>query len=70
MVSKSQQRKIAQRIYELELIRESNLNKNPEIVKKAEDELIAIPEKYNLGLSDLFEIDDLVQDILKSVDLN
>ncbi len=70
MVSKSQQRKIAQRIYELELIRESNLNKNPEIVKKAEDELIAIPKKYNLGLSDLFEIDDLVQDILKSVDLN
>ena len=70
MVSKSQQRKIAQRIYELELIIQSNLNKNPEIVKKAEDELIAIPEKYNLGLSDLFEIDDLVQDILKSVDLN
>ncbi len=70
MVSKSQQRKIAQRIYELELIRQSNLNKNPEIVKKAEDELIAIPEKYNLGLGDLLEIDDLVQDILKSVDLN
>ena len=70
MVSKSQQRKIAQRIYELELIRQSNLNKNPELVKKAEDELIAIPEKYNLGLGDLLEIDDLVQDILKSVDLN
>lgn len=70
MVSKSQQQKIAQRIYELELIRQSNLNKNPELVKKAEDELIAIPEKYNLGLGDLLEIDDLVQDILKSVDLN
>ena len=70
MVSKSQQQKIAQRIYELELIRQSNLNKNPELVKKAEDELIAIPEKYNLGLGDLLEIDDLVQYILKSVDLN
>ena len=65
MVSKSQQQKIAQRIYELELIRQSNLNKNPELVKKAEDELIAIPEKYNLGLGDLLEIDDMVQDILK-----
>ena len=70
MISKSQLRKIAQRIYELEHIRQSNLNKNPELVKKAEDELIAIPEKYNLGLGDLLEIDDLVQDILKSVDLN
>lgn len=66
MVSKSRQKKIARQIAALEQIREMNIGKNPELVKKAENELITIPEKYNLGLDDLLEIDDMVQDILKN----
>lgn len=65
MISKSQLKKIVQRIIVLEKIRKNNINKNPELVKKAEDELSAIPEKYKLGLGDLLEIDDMVQNILK-----
>lgn len=65
MISKSQLKKIVQRIVVLEKIRKNNINKNPELVKKAEDELSTIPEKYKLGLGDLLEIDDMVQNILK-----
>ena len=68
MVSKSRQKKIARRIAALEQIREMNIGKNPELAEKAEAELITIPEKYNLGLGDLLEIDDMVQDILKKID--
>lgn len=65
MVSKSRQNKIARRIAMLEKIRQNNLNKNSELVEKVEKELATIPEKYNLGLGDLLEIDDMVQNILK-----
>jgi hypothetical protein len=65
MLSKSKQKLIAKQIAALEKTRQYNLGKNPELVKSAEDELEAIPEKYGLGLVDLLEIDDMVQDILK-----
>lgn len=62
MLSKSKRKEIAKRIAQLE---QKRIN-NPEFAKEAEDELMAIPEKYELDLVDLLEIDDMVQRILNN----
>lgn len=67
MLSKEQQEKIAKEIAGLEIIIERNEGKNPELAKAAKNKIMSIPERYKIDLVDLFEIDEIVQRILKKL---
>ena len=59
MASDKRRRKIAERIITLEnMLRR---NPSPEKREAIETELAEIPERFNLDLEDLFEIDEIVQ---------
>lgn len=63
MASKSLKKRIAQQIANAErVIQES---KDTQAVESAKDEIINLTVKYNLGLEDMIDIDDMVQKILK-----
>lgn len=59
MASKSLRKKIARRIITAERIIENS--RDERAVKKAEQEIIHLTEKYNLSLEDIFEIDEMIQ---------
>ena len=64
MASKSLKKRIAQQIANAErVIQES---KDTQAVESAKDEIINLTVKYNLGLEDMIDIDDMVQKILKN----
>ena len=63
MTSKSLRKKLARRIAIAEQIIEKN--ENEEAVKWAENEIMSLSVKYNLGLEDMLDIDEMVQNILK-----
>ena len=64
MASKSLKKKIARRIAEAERIIQNSRDK--QAVESAEEEIINLTVKYNLGLEDMIDIDDMVQGILKN----
>lgn len=63
MASKSLRKKIAQKIAVAEQIIQNNSDR--QAVESAKDEIMHLTVKYNLGLEDMVEIDDMVQKILK-----
>ena len=63
MASKSLRNKIAQKIAVAEQIIRNNSDR--QAVESAKDEIMHLTVKYNLGLEDMVEIDDMVQKILK-----
>lgn len=63
MASKSLRKKIAQKIAVAEQIIRNNSDR--QAVESAKDEIMRLTVKYNLGLEDMVEIDDMVQKILK-----
>jgi hypothetical protein len=63
MASKSLRKKIAQKIAVAEQIIRNNSDR--QAVESAKDEIMHLTVKYNLGLEDMVEIDDMVQKILK-----
>ena len=64
MASKSLKKKIARKIAEAERIIQNSRDKRA--VESAEEEIINLTVKYNLGLEDMIDIDDMVQQILKN----
>lgn len=64
MASKSLKKKIARKIAEAERIIQNSRDKRA--VESAEEEIINLTVKYNLGLEDMVDIDDMVQRILKN----
>lgn len=64
MASKSLKKKIARKIAEAERIIQNSRDKRA--VESAEEEIINLTVKYNLGLEDMIDIDDMVQGILKN----
>lgn len=62
MANKSTRKKVAKRMAALEKIIEANADQDA--VKAAKDEIISLTAKYNLGLEDMLEIDDMIQSIL------
>lgn len=64
MASKSLKKRIARKIAEAERIIQNSRDKRA--VESAEEEIINLTVKYNLGLEDMIDIDDMVQGILKN----
>ncbi len=64
MASKSLKKKIARKIAEAERIIQNSRDKRA--VESAEEEIVNLTVKYNLGLEDMIDIDDMVQGILKN----
>lgn len=64
MASKSLKKKIARKIAEAERIIQNSRDK--QAVESAEEEIINLTVKHNLGLEDMIDIDDMVQQILKN----
>lgn len=64
MASKSLKKKIARKIAEAERIIQNSRDKRA--VESAEEEIINLTVKHNLGLEDMIDIDDMVQQILKN----
>jgi hypothetical protein len=69
MASKSLKKRIARKIAEAERIIQNSRDK--QAIESAEEEIINLTVKHNLGLEDMIDIDDMVQQILKNeIDLN
>lgn len=63
MASRSLRKKLARRIAVAERIIQKN--DDQEAVKLAKEEIMSLSVKYNLGLEDMLDIDEMVQNILK-----
>lgn len=64
MASKSDKKRIAQKIASAERVIQAGLDK--QAVESAKDEIMRLSVKYNLTLQDMIDIDDMVQKILKN----
>lgn len=64
MASKSLKKRIARKIAEAERIIQNSRDK--QAIESAEEEIINLTVKHNLGLEDMIDIDDMVQQILKN----
>ena len=63
MASRSLRKKLARRIAVAERIIQKN--DDQVAVKLAKEEIMSLSVKYNLGLEDMLDIDEMVQNILK-----